>query len=104
MAKKWPEMVVQRSFIKEHSFPYRLYNLNSKIYGFMHKILGNAWKKSFEQNKNNGLRISHLKFQITHSVFITLSTIGLCVVVAIVAFFGKVIYYKVLTKKPLELV
>ena len=25
MAKKGPEMVVQRSFIKEHSFPYRLY-------------------------------------------------------------------------------
>ena len=25
MAKKWPEMVVQRSFIKGHSFPYRLY-------------------------------------------------------------------------------
>ena len=27
MAKKWPEMVVQRSFIKEHSFPYRLYGV-----------------------------------------------------------------------------
>ena len=27
MAKKWPEMVVQRSFIKEHWFPYRLYVL-----------------------------------------------------------------------------
>ena len=25
MAKNWPGMVVQRSFIKEHSFPYRLY-------------------------------------------------------------------------------
>ena len=25
MAKKWPEMVVQRSYIKGHSFPYRLY-------------------------------------------------------------------------------
>ena len=25
MAKKWPEKVVQRSFIKGHSFPYRLY-------------------------------------------------------------------------------
>ena len=25
MAKKGPEMVVQRSYIKEHSFPYRLY-------------------------------------------------------------------------------
>ena len=24
MAKKWPEKVVQRSFIKEHSFPFRL--------------------------------------------------------------------------------
>ena len=31
MAKKWPEMVVQRSFIKGHSFPYRLYLVeNSK--------------------------------------------------------------------------
>ena len=68
----------------------------------MHKILGNAWEKSFEQNKNNGLRISHLKFQITHSVFITLSTIGLCVVVAIVAFFGMIIYFRVLTKKTIR--
>ena len=25
MAKKWPEKVVQRSFIKEHSFPNGLY-------------------------------------------------------------------------------
>ena len=25
--KKWPEMVVQRSYIKGHSFPYRLYVL-----------------------------------------------------------------------------
>ena len=25
MEKKWPEKVVQRSFIKEHSFPYSLY-------------------------------------------------------------------------------
>ena len=25
MAKKWPEMVVKRSYIKGHSFPYRLY-------------------------------------------------------------------------------
>jgi hypothetical protein len=25
MAKKWPGMVVQRSFIKEDSFVYRLY-------------------------------------------------------------------------------
>ena len=25
MAKKWPEIVVQRSFIKEHLFPFRLY-------------------------------------------------------------------------------
>ena len=25
MAKKWPEKVVQRSFIKEHSFPNSLY-------------------------------------------------------------------------------
>jgi hypothetical protein len=27
MAKKWPGMVVQRSFIKEDSFVYRLYVL-----------------------------------------------------------------------------
>ena len=26
MAKKWPEKVVQRSFIKEHSFANRLYS------------------------------------------------------------------------------
>ena len=26
MGKKWPEMVVQRSSIKGHSFPYRLYH------------------------------------------------------------------------------
>ena len=26
IAKKWPEKVVKRSFIKGHSFPYRLYN------------------------------------------------------------------------------
>ena len=25
MAKKWPEMVIQRSYIKGHSFPYSLY-------------------------------------------------------------------------------
>ena len=25
MAKKWPEKVLQRSFIKEHSFPNGLY-------------------------------------------------------------------------------
>ena len=30
MAKKWPEKVRQRSFIKEHSFVYRLYS-GSKI-------------------------------------------------------------------------
>ena len=29
MAKKWPGMVVQRSFIKEDSFVYRLYNWNT---------------------------------------------------------------------------
>ena len=36
MAKKWPGMVVNRSFIKEHSFVYRLYmdaalDLNSNL-------------------------------------------------------------------------
>ena len=31
MAKKWPGMVVDRSFIKEHSFPYRLYICSSKF-------------------------------------------------------------------------
>ena len=32
MAKKWPEKFVQRSFIKEHSFPYSLYEaLRSKF-------------------------------------------------------------------------
>ena len=28
-AKKWPGMVVQRTFIKEHSFVYRLYFIKS---------------------------------------------------------------------------
>jgi hypothetical protein len=32
MAKKWPGMVVQRTFIKGHSFVYRLYlNFNLQI-------------------------------------------------------------------------
>ena len=35
MAKKWPEKVVQRSFIKEHSFVYGLYN---SIYGAGYKL------------------------------------------------------------------
>ena len=26
MAKKWPQKVIQRSFIKKHSFPNGLYN------------------------------------------------------------------------------
>ena len=30
MAKKWPEKVVQRSFIKEHSFPNSLYLTDKK--------------------------------------------------------------------------
>ena len=29
MAKKWPENVIQRSFIKEHSFVNRLYILGN---------------------------------------------------------------------------
>ena len=46
------------------------------------------------------LKIWNLKlFWCHHSVFITLSTIGLCVVVAIVAFFGMVIYYRGIDKK-----
>ena len=32
MAKKWPEKVVQRSFIKEHSFPNGLYVKSSNDY------------------------------------------------------------------------
>ena len=32
MAKKGPEMVVQRSYIKGHSFPYRLYVFITKIF------------------------------------------------------------------------
>ena len=31
MAKKWPEMVVTRSFIKGHSFPITLYVRHSAI-------------------------------------------------------------------------
>ena len=31
MAKKWPGMVVQRTFIKEDSFVYRLYMYFSKF-------------------------------------------------------------------------
>ena len=60
-------------------------------------------KKSFEQNKKDGAStVCNFTFEIpnhkihysniTHSVFITLSTIGLCVVVAIVAFLGKIIH------------
>ena len=30
MAKKWPEKVVQRSFIKGHSFPIGLYVVTSE--------------------------------------------------------------------------
>jgi hypothetical protein len=37
MAKKWPGMVVQRTFIKEHSFVYRLYY---KIISYSSKIFG----------------------------------------------------------------
>ena len=32
MAKKWPEKVAQRSFIKEHSFPNGLYVKSSNDY------------------------------------------------------------------------
>ena len=31
MAKKWPEKVIQKSFIKGHSFPYRLYYIYIEI-------------------------------------------------------------------------
>ena len=34
MAKKWPEMVVKRSYIKGHSFPYRLYFLKYEMTEF----------------------------------------------------------------------
>ena len=36
MAKKWPEKVVQRSFIKEHSFPNSLYVGISVYYLIFH--------------------------------------------------------------------
>ena len=40
MAKKWPEMVVTRSFIKGHSFPITLYNSDAifewkNVWGFL---------------------------------------------------------------------
>ena len=31
MAKKWPEKVIQRSFIKEHSFVNRLYFVTYRL-------------------------------------------------------------------------
>ena len=41
MAKKWPGMVVQRTFIKGHSFVYRLY---SKLeFFFQNPFLGCPW-------------------------------------------------------------
>ena len=42
MAKKWPEKVIQRSFIKEHSFPNGLYVLFHKYIftGYIGSALG----------------------------------------------------------------
>ena len=34
MAKKWPGMVVQRTFIKEHSFVYTLYVVWENVFLF----------------------------------------------------------------------
>ena len=41
--EKWPEKVVQRSFIKEHSFPNSLYMNFTKFFVFKHnKMLLNV--------------------------------------------------------------
>ena len=55
MAKKWPEKVVQRSFLKEHSFPNGLYN--SKLPA---KLLNAKWwliKNQVEKEKPRFCRI-----------------------------------------------
>ena len=67
MPKKWPEMVVQRSYIKGHSFPYRLYvRLNWPFKGLTDisygdcKVNFNCWPKIkllegvFFNNPRNG--------------------------------------------------
>ena len=46
-AKKWPEKVIQRSFIKGHSFPYRLYYYNCIILRLA-KLLGNLFVGTLE--------------------------------------------------------
>jgi hypothetical protein len=48
MAKKWPEKVVPRSFIKGHSFPIGLYEELSDIGKATERAVGEALSKSGE--------------------------------------------------------
>ena len=47
MAKKWPEKIVQRSFIKEHSFPNSLYVIDQ---GFRIDCIVVKSKEKISQN------------------------------------------------------
>ena len=58
MAKKWPEKVIQRSFIKEHSFVNRLYmhSMGFFIFAAVLKSRGPMTTEAAKIKRNEKLR------------------------------------------------
>ena len=59
MAKKWPGMVIQRSFIKGHSFRNSLYFINSAIVA----LKGYIWLQCRENEKKSPDGVVVQKYQ-----------------------------------------